>query len=128
MKNNFKSDLPEAFKVIWFGFSIFTLTIILTSVFFPETLLNISPECLSKKLNGTECFMCGTTRAFTEAGSGDFAGGYRLNRFSLFVYFSFILNGIMFFAFIINKLIVKFKHRRKDERKKVVIQKSFTKI
>lgn len=128
MKNNFKSDLPEAFKVIWFGFSIFTLTIILTSVFFPETLLNISPECLSKKLNGTECFMCGTTRAFTKAGSGDFAEGYRLNPFGLYFYFSFVLNGIVFFAFIINMLIVKFISRRKNERKKVIIQKSFTKI
>lgn len=128
MKSNFKSDLPEAFRVIWYGFSIFTVIIILTSVYFPETLLSISPECLSKKLNGTECFMCGTTRAFTKAGSGDFAEGYILNSFSLLVYFSFILNGIVFFAFIINKLIVKFKHKRKDERKKVVIQKSFTKI
>lgn len=50
------------------------------------SLLNYIPHfCLLNKITGTECPVCGTTRAFCELSNGNLNNAYSLNRTSVFV-------------------------------------------
>lgn len=109
MKTVFLSDLKKSIKAVWIILSLLTFIVLILSVFFPDLLMEVSPACLSKTISGRECFMCGTTRAFTEFGQGNFKEGIELNRLSIILFFALIINIIVFFAFIIKKLIAKFK-------------------
>lgn len=108
MNKTFISELKFSFKIVWIIISILIFVTLFLSFIFPEVLLNISPVCVSRSLYGRECFMCGTTRAFVEISSGRFSEAFELNKFSVFIFIMFTINSILFFAFIINSLIVKF--------------------
>ncbi|MBS1552327.1 MAG: DUF2752 domain-containing protein [Bacteroidetes bacterium] len=108
MNKTFISELKFSFKIVRIIISIIIFVILFLSFIFPEVLLNISPVCVSRLLYGRECFMCGMTRAFVEISSGRFSEAFELNKFSVFIFIMFTINSILFFAFIIKAIIVRF--------------------
>ncbi|MBK8551233.1 MAG: DUF2752 domain-containing protein [Ignavibacteria bacterium] len=100
ISGKFKSDLRLASEIVWIIYSVIVLGIVLITFFVPETLLNISPVCISKSRFGTECFMCGMTRAFTEISKGNFHNADDLNNFSIYLFGLFILNSLFFIYYL----------------------------
>ncbi|MCY7361256.1 MAG: DUF2752 domain-containing protein [Ignavibacteria bacterium] len=107
-KNSFKSDLQISLIIIWLIFSTIFLSILVSSFLFPSQVLSTAPVCVSKIINGDECYMCGTTRAFTEISKGSFVNALRLNQFSIILYFIFLINSVLFFIYLI--ITVKSKY------------------
>ena len=76
MKNKILTGISVLFlfdlKRKLLDYFIFCDSIVLYLYFFqPEILLNTNWFVLSKAVTGNECFMCGTTRAFTELAEGN---------------------------------------------------------
>ncbi|MDA9169568.1 DUF2752 domain-containing protein, partial [Crocinitomicaceae bacterium] len=73
---------------------ISNLAIIIFFVFsgsYLNSILNYIPHfCLIDKITGTECPVCGTTRAFYELSDGNLNNAYNLNRTSIIVAIYFI--------------------------------------
>lgn len=110
MTGSFISDLKISLKAVWIILSFVTLAVLYLSFFQPEILLNTAPVCLSKAVTGNECFMCGTTRAFTELAEGNLKKASVLNYYGVFIFTGFLLNGIFFIYFLItlsSKLFIR---------------------
>ncbi len=116
MDINFKKDLGAAFKIVWMIYSVLFLLLILITLLSPETLLKVSPVCISKSLYGEECFMCGMTRAFTKISEGNFPEAAQLNKFSVFLFSAMILNSFFFLIFITGRFYSKLKSKMPDTK------------
>lgn len=93
-------EVKQAFKIIWWIFSIAGLIIVFVSVFLKHDLvLSISPTCVSMKYFNKECILCGMTRAFLEIGDLRLALAYHLNRGSIILFLLFCVNSIVFITF-----------------------------
>ncbi len=103
LSTEFKRDLKISSEAVWYFLSAAVLALLIMTFFFPETLMKISPVCISKSLYGQECFMCGSTRAFIEITKGNFYKGFHLNQFSIVLFSLFFLNTVVF----ITRLILK---------------------
>lgn len=101
-----KTNIYVEVITIWTILSII-MTLILLIPFFlnKQKILQITPICLSKKQFNVECFMCGMTRAFIEISQGNLKGAQIFNKYSLFLYLSFLLNSIVFFVFFISTFL-----------------------
>lgn len=77
------------------------MIIILLFPFFADkqTVLENTPTCISKSQFNVECSLCGMSRAFIEISNGCFGNAYDLNKGSLFIYSSFLLNSIIFITY-----------------------------
>lgn len=90
-------ELKNAFYICWLIFSIAIVVVLLSTIFInPDVILAATPTCTAK-LNGSFCFMCGTTRAFVAIGNFKLNEAYELNKFSVLLYFIFIINSLLFF-------------------------------
>ena len=114
VSDNFKKEIRAAFKIVWIIYSAIALLVIAITVFSAGTLHEISPVCLSKSLNGEECFMCGMTRAFVEISEGNIINAYILNKLSIFLFSVMSLNSILFILYIVKKFGSLFYKRRSD--------------
>ena len=114
VSDNFKKEIRAAFKIVWIIYSAIALLVIAITVFSAGTLHEISPVCLSKSLNGEECFMCGMTRAFVEISEGNIINAYILNKLSIFLFSVMSLNSILFILFTVKKFRSLFYKRRSD--------------
>ncbi|HMS66129.1 MAG TPA: DUF2752 domain-containing protein [Ignavibacteria bacterium] len=112
MNKTFISDIKFSFRIVWIIFSVLIFVVIILSIFSPELLLSISPVCVSKSLYGRECFMCGTTRAFTEITSGNISAAYELNKFSVILFSLFSVNTLLFLIVIVKSLFVRVLRKR----------------
>ena len=108
-------EQKAAILIVWFIISLITTTIILFPfVFDRQTILENSPKCISKNHFNIDCSLCGMTRAFIEISNGNFSTAYELNKGSLYIYSSFILNIIIFTTYIIYKTKLKKRNAHKD--------------
>ena len=114
VSDNFKKEIRAAFKIVWIIYSAIALLVIAITVFSAGTLHEISPVCLSKSLNGEECFMCGMTRAFVEISEGNIINAYILNKLSIFLFSVMSLNSILFILYTVKKFGSLFYKRRSD--------------
>lgn len=107
-KINQNKELCKALKIVW-TISVAISLILFTIVFFGnETkIMKTIPTC-SYKLQGKECFMCGSTRAFFEIKHLSFGNAFRLNRFSP-ILFTLLLVNISIFSI---KRLVKSKSKQ----------------
>lgn len=94
MDKDFRKDLKLSLVITSRIISAVMLIVIILTVFNPELFLELSPVCLSKSLHNTECFMCGTSRAFAEISSGKFYEAYALNKLSPLIYLVFLISGV----------------------------------
>jgi len=93
-------EIKQAFRVVWIVISIAGLFTILIATFLnKETILHISPTCVSIKYFHKECFLCGMTRAFLDIGRFNFFDAYLLNKGSVFLFFVIMVNSILFITF-----------------------------
>lgn len=67
-------------------------------------LLASAPICPSK-LKGTECMLCGMTRAFLKIKEGQFLAAHQFNRGSLILFSWIVVNSIIF----ISEKIINYK-------------------
>jgi len=94
-------EQKTAVLIVWSIISIITTSIILFTLFVDEqTVLENSPTCFSMSQFNVECSLCGMTRAFIEISSGNFRDANHLNHGSLIIYMFFLLNSIVFLAYI----------------------------
>lgn len=114
ISDNFNKEIRAAFKIVWIIYSALVLIVIVITFFSPGTLHEISPVCLSKSLNGEECFMCGMTSAFTEISKGNIINAYTLNKLSIFLFTVMSLNSIFFIIFTGKKFRSFLNKRRSD--------------
>lgn len=114
VSDNFKKEIRAAFKIVWIIYSAIALLVIAITVFSAGTLHEISPVCLSKSLNGEECFMCGMTRAFVEISEGNIINAYILNKLSIFLFSVMSLNSILFILYTVKKFGSLFYKKRSD--------------
>lgn len=114
VSDNFKKEIRAAFKIVWIIYSAIALLVIAITVFSAGTLHEISPVCLSKSLNGEECFMCGMTRAFIEISEGNIINAYILNKLSIFLFSVMSLNSILFILYTVKKFGSLFYKKRSD--------------
>jgi len=86
-------ERKRAFLLVWCIVSILSIIILLFPIFFsPQTVLNTSPQCISKSTIKNECSLCGMTRAFIEISHGNIQNGLLLNRGSVALFFGMALN------------------------------------
>lgn len=112
ISGKFKSDLRQATEIVWIIYSVLILGIVLITFFSPETLLNLSPVCISKSQFGTECFMCGMTRAFTEIPKGNIYNANILNSISIYLFTVFVLNSLIFIYYLLRKVRVLYNYKK----------------
>lgn len=128
MKSNQKEQ-KVAILIVWTVVSVtISLVIIFPFLADRQTVLENAPTCISKSQFNVECSLCGMTRAFIEISNGNIGNAYDLNRGSLFVYSSFLLNSIIFIAYAIYCMIVMKRTRYINETRinsKSIIYNSF---
>ena len=128
MKSNQKEQ-KVAILIVWTVISvIISLVVIFPLLADSQTVLENAPTCISKSQFNVECSLCGMTRAFIEISNGNIGNAYDLNRGSLFVYSSFLLNSIIFIAYAIYCMIVMKRTRYINETRinsKSIIYNSF---
>jgi hypothetical protein len=105
-----------AILIVWTIISV-TTAIIVVFPFFAErqTVLKNSPTCISKSQFNVDCSLCGMTRAFIEISNGNFINAYVLNKGSLFVYSSFVLNFAIFVTYLIYDIKLKIQKEYIDD-------------
>jgi hypothetical protein len=87
----------KALKAVWAIYSLAGLITILVAVLVPKkTVLALSPVCYSVKQFGRQCFMCGSTRSFMQAGNANFKAAAQHNSFALILFVAIIVNTIVF--------------------------------
>ena len=102
LKQKKHREQKVAILIVWTVISVATAIIVIFPFFADrKTVLKSSPTCISKKQFNVECSLCGMVRAFIEISNGNFSNAYDLNKGSLFVYSSFVLNLVTFIAYII---------------------------
>lgn len=62
-------------------------------------IINNTTVCESKILNGSDCFMCGMTHAFSSIGKGNLNAALDHNRGSIFLFIIFAANSALFFVY-----------------------------
>ncbi|MRX77517.1 DUF2752 domain-containing protein [Pedobacter petrophilus] len=102
------SETIFAFKMVWIIISLLMIIIILSSKFLNPEYLKLIPQCSAKASHDTCCF-CGMSRAFIQIGLLNFRDALVLNRGSIILFVSMLLNGLFFIAFSTFKLINHFK-------------------
>jgi hypothetical protein len=85
----------KAFKAVWIIYSVCGLLLLTTAVFIPpHFVLEHTPTCYSVKQWGRECFMCGATRSFIQAGGGNFNEALQFNKLAFVLFILIIINTI----------------------------------
>ncbi len=98
----------RAYFIVWTMITfILMLILLLPFAASKQTVLAISPTCVSIIKNHRECPMCGMTRSFIAISNGHFSRANQFNRGSIILYGIFLLDiiiyGIYSIRFITNK-------------------------
>ena len=89
-------DLKDAIKIIWMISALFFLLIIICILLVPDYfILSKIPTCENIK-NGSECFLCGSSRAFIEIGKLNFSKANQLNKFSILLFVLLSINSLTY--------------------------------
>jgi len=101
----------KALKWVWGIYTACGILVVMVAVVFPpDAILRNSPTCYSIKQFGRECFMCGSTRSFIQAGHGNITAALQYNRLAVVLFVLGIINFIVFIYYsITNKLLTKKK-------------------
>jgi hypothetical protein len=97
--NQSRIERNKAFFLTWLIVTIISLLIIVATYFIDsKEILLLTPNCSYKVLHNSECALCGMTRAFIKISSGDIKTALSLNRASVLLYFSSIVNLFVFIS------------------------------
>lgn len=96
-----KAKIVSTLEIVWYIYSAAALVLVITAIALPkDMILAYTPICYSIKQFGRTCFMCGSTRSFIQAGSGNFKAAYELNRMALILFIAIIVNTIIVLLYI----------------------------
>lgn len=85
-------ELKNAIKIVWYLTGLFSFIIILIVIIIPsKSIFESIPTCRSIQF-GTECFLCGTTRAFYKIKELEIMKAYELNKLSPFLFLAMLIN------------------------------------
>lgn len=89
-------DLENAIRIIWMISAIMFLVVLTLIVFIPEHfILTKMPTC--ENINkGTECVLCGSSRAFIEIVHLNFSKAYHYNKASIFLFILLAINSLTY--------------------------------
>lgn len=93
-----KNFYLKALYYVWIIYSSSSIVLILLTFYVSnkDLILKSLPQCERVKLAGTHCFLCGCTRAFVEISSYNIQKAILLNKLSIYIYFIFIINTLIF--------------------------------
>lgn len=98
-------DLKFALFVVWIVVSIAVMFAILSPLFFStDSIYSWFPECYWKVYYGKSCILCGMTTAFIHISRGDLANALFYNKYSVFLYFLFVMNEIVLVLLLSGKI------------------------
>lgn len=90
------TELRKALRIIWIFSVLFFLFIIISIIFVPEQLvLENIPVCESQK-TGSECALCGSSRAFIEILKFNFSTAYNYNKGSIILFILLTINLLLY--------------------------------
>lgn len=104
LDKEFRKDLKLSLVITSHVISAVMLIVIVLSIFYPKLFIELSPVCLSKSLHNSECFMCGTSRAFVEISNGKFFEAFALNKLSPLIYLIFLISGVYLISVMVTSL------------------------
>jgi hypothetical protein len=86
--------IGRALLLAWFAVSGVMAMTVAAAIFVPAPLVQrLAPVC-EAKARGSECVLCGMTKAFLHLGRGEVAEAKRANRGSLALWTVFLGNGV----------------------------------
>mgnify|MGYP001774018814 CR=1 FL=1 len=99
-------EIKKALIVVWMVISSIIFIILIIPYIFPEnSILSLIPECELKVKYNKECILCGMTRSFILISKGEIEKAILENKFSIYVYFAFLLNEILVILFLMKKFL-----------------------
>jgi len=98
-------EIKLALSIVWLVVSLIILmTLITPFILSDDTIFALSPKCEWKTKYNKVCPLCGMTRSFIFISQGKFSQAVMRNKFSIYLYFIFILNEIVISFFLANKI------------------------
>ena len=95
--------MKDALRTAWTIYSTIIAVMLLCLFILPgELLINNTPLCENISKFGVECFACGMTRGFVDISQFEFNEAGIANRGSLYVFFIFFINSLLFIKYLFN--------------------------
>ncbi|RZJ39150.1 MAG: DUF2752 domain-containing protein [Chryseobacterium sp.] len=89
-------ELKNAIRIVWQISAIASIALLLILFFADNTwILSAAPTC-EYSAKGEECFLCGSTRAFTEIKNFNFKNALALNKLSILLFALMVINALVF--------------------------------
>jgi len=99
-------EIKLALSIVWLVVSLIILMILITPfIFSNKTIVALSPKCEWKVKYNKDCPLCGMTTSFILISQGKFSQAFMANKFSICLYFIFVLNEVVIFFFLANKIM-----------------------
>lgn len=92
------NEFREPFYIVWNLISICMVLFLVVLFVLDSSLLLVAAPICPSKLKGTECMLCGMTRAFLKIKEGDFSLAYQFNRGSIILFSLIVVNSIIFIS------------------------------
>jgi len=95
-KASHNQPLKNAIRIVWQISAIASIALLLILFFADNTwILSAAPTC-EYSAKGEECFLCGSTRAFTEIKNFNFKNALALNKLSILLFALMVINALVF--------------------------------
>jgi len=95
-KASHNQELKNAILIVWQISAIASIALLLVLFFADNTwILSAVPTC-EYSAKGEECFLCGSTRAFTEIKNFNFKNALALNKLSILLFALMVINALVF--------------------------------
>jgi hypothetical protein len=95
-KASHNQELKNAIWIVWQISAIASIALLLVLFFADNTwILSAVPTC-EYSAKGEECFLCGSTRAFTEIKNFNFKNALALNKLSILLFALMVINALVF--------------------------------
>jgi hypothetical protein len=89
------AEFKAAMRLVWLALTLVTAsTIAAPFVLSDRTISSLAPPCESKRLDGRECILCGTTTGFIAIAHGDWGAAAESNRLAIPLFAAFSANAV----------------------------------
>ena len=106
-------ETRKALFITWAVFAVLSVFVIVTPfVVDRQTIINAVPVCASVKKYNRECPLCGMTRAFIYISDGNVQKAVAANKGSVFLYFGFFMNILLFAVKVFLIKLKKFDNKK----------------
>ena len=104
------NELKLSLFLVWSILSMIILSVLIAPLFLSQdTILKLTPDCVSRTKYNRECPLCGMSRAFIAISEGNLGVAYFSNKAAIPTYLTFASNEILFLGLILATCIKKFR-------------------